>query len=100
MDRPFICKTLIVFIFILVLSPLVYAGVLSPNAYTTYYLQDKKKEKSKEKPDNTKKPDYKQEPNKPDIRKVPKSRKQGRPPVVKPKVKVKPKVIRPNIKRP
>lgn len=100
MDRPFICKFLLVFIFILVLGPLVYAGVLSPIDYTTYYLQEKKKDKSTEKPGDIKKPDHKQEPNKPDIRKVPKARKQGRPPVVKPKVKVKPKVIRPNIKRP
>lgn len=100
MDRSFICKALFIITFTLVLSPLVQAGVVYPNDYKSYYLQDEKKDKSKEKPGDTKKPDYKQEPNTPDIRKVPKSRKQGRPPVVKPKVKVKPKVIRPNIKRP
>lgn len=100
MDRPFIYKALFIFIFILVLSPLAQAGVLYPHDYASYYLQDEKKDKSKEKSGHPKKPDHKQEPNKPDIRKVPKARKQGRPPVVKPKVKVKPKVIRPNIKRP
>ena len=61
-----------------------------------YQRQDTKKDKSKEKPES------KPQPDKPDIREVPKARNQGRPPiVVKPNVKVKPiKVIRPNIKRP
>ena len=98
MDRPFIFKYLLMFTFILVLPLLVHANL----SYSSgYYLQDEKKEKTKENPDHNKKPDNKQEPNQPDIQKVPKARNQGRPPVViKPKIKVKPKVIRPNIKRP
>ncbi|MEQ7800366.1 hypothetical protein ABDJ41_11220 [Pedobacter sp. ASV1-7] len=86
------------FIFILVLPPLVRANLSYPIGYN---FQDEKKDKSKEQPIDNKKPDYKQEPNQPDIQKVPKARKQGRPPVViKPKIKAKPKVIRPKIKRP
>ncbi|SMC94482.1 hypothetical protein [Pedobacter africanus] len=62
--------------------------------------QDNKKEKRSEKAEPKEKPDQ-QEPVKPDIREVPKARKQSRPPVVKPNVKAKPiKVVRPNIKRP
>jgi hypothetical protein len=98
MDRPFIFKYLLMSIFILVLPSLVHAKLSSP---TGYDFQDEKKDKSKEKPIANRKPDNKQEPNRPDIQKVPKARKQGRPPVViKPKIKAKPKVIRPNIKRP
>jgi hypothetical protein len=99
MDRPFIFKYLLTSIIILVLPPLVRANLSYPIGY--HYFQDEKKDKSKEKPIDNKKPDNKQEPNRPDIQKVPKARKQGRPPVViKPKIKAKPKVIRPNIKRP
>lgn len=65
-----------------------------------YVWQDEKKEKRSEKPD-VKEKTGKQEPVKPDIREVPKARKQSRPPVVKPNVKAKPiKIVRPNIKRP
>ncbi|MDR6782802.1 hypothetical protein [Pedobacter africanus] len=94
MGRLFIFRTLLIAIFILTLYQT--AGASG----TAHTWQDEKKEKRGEKPDPKGKPDQ-QEPVKPDIREVPKARKQSRPPVVKPNVKAKPiKVIRPNIKRP
>ncbi|TKC60198.1 hypothetical protein FBD94_14905 [Pedobacter hiemivivus] len=63
--------------------------------------KDQLQDEGKQKPENKEKSNPKQAPNKPDIREVPKARKQSRPPVVKPNIKVKPiKVIRPKIKRP
>lgn len=106
MDRPFTFKVLLTSILILVLPALVWANASSitvPHLLTNNNLtdtvrqqqQDEKKDKSKEKQD------LKQQPEKPDIREVPKARKQSRPPVVKPNIKAKPvKVIRPKIKRP
>ena len=98
MNRPFIFKALLTFTlsapFLLWASVPMKKGNLIDTA--KYQLQDEKK-------DNKQKPDQKPEPNKPDIREVPKARKQARPPVVvvKPNIKVKPiKVIRPKIKRP
>ncbi|MGY3054137.1 hypothetical protein ACVWYG_002340 [Pedobacter sp. UYEF25] len=113
MDRSFIFRTLLTGIFILLLSPIVRAKVPTKMKTVTNSLekdfafrtdtakhqqQDKKKDKdksnSKEKPN--------QKPDKPDIKKVPKARKQTRPiVVVKPNIKVRPiKIIRPKIKRP
>lgn len=99
MDRPHIFRALLTTFFVIALLSVVQAAAsiktLSGDT-ANYQRQDEKKEKSRKKPDN------KQEPVKPDIREVPKARKQSRPPVVvKPKIKAKPiKVIRPNIKRP
>lgn len=94
MGRLFIFRTLLIAIFIMALHQT--AGASG----AVHRWQDEKKEKRGEKPDPKAKPDQ-QEPVKPDIREVPKARKQSRPPVVKPNVKPKPiKVIRPNIKRP
>jgi hypothetical protein len=119
MGRSFIFKTLLTVIFILMLSPLVRAGVPMKKEIiivrssqmkeftflidtARYQRQDEKKDKGKEQPNNKDKPDQKQEPDKPDIKEVPKARKQARPAiVVKPNIKVKPiKIMRPNIKRP
>jgi hypothetical protein len=105
MDRPFIFKTLLACVFILATPFLLWATVpmKEGNLMDTakYQLQDEKKDNSKQKPDNNDKPNDKSGPDKPDIREVPKARKQARPPVVKPNIKVKPiKVIRPKIKRP
>lgn len=92
MDRSLIFKVLL--FFILILPKWTSAGILAIDT-AGYNLQDEKKDKSKEKSDP------KQETAKPDISKVPKARKQSRPPVVKPNIKPKPiKIIRPNIKRP
>lgn len=105
MNRAFIFKILLTVIFILTLFPVVQASVPIEKILLTntanYQQQDEKNNKDKKKP-KTEKGDIKQEPNKPDIREVPKARKQSRPPVVvKPNIKAKPiKVIRPNIKRP
>ena len=69
-------------------------GFIFPTDTAKHQQQDKKKDKGEKKPN--------QKPDKPDIKKVPKARKQTRPiVVVKPKIKVRPiKIIRPKIKRP
>ena len=95
MERLYILRVLLTASFISALPLLALANRSFKQEFAaTYQQQDEKKDKSKEKPN--------QEPNKPDVREVPKARKQSRPPVVaKPKIKVKPiKVVRPNIKRP
>lgn len=116
MDKPVIFRILLTAVFIFILFPEVRAGlpvkkeaiaiahvlqnkVVLLTDTNRFQRQDEKKEK-KEKSDE--KTANKQEPNKPEIREVPKARKQSRPPVVvKPNIKVKTiKVIRPNIKRP
>lgn len=93
MYRSFIFRTLLTVIFSMVL-PLVVEAKNNHLVVLTDTVkvqpQDKKKEQSKEKPDH-----------KPNIKEVPKARKQSRPTVVKPIIKVKPiKIIRPNIKKP
>ncbi|TCK85521.1 hypothetical protein [Albibacterium bauzanense] len=111
MDRSFIFKALLSSILLLVLFPPAWANSLEGKTVAGYYLknnltpliveseylqQDDKQIKGKEKPGNN------QKPQQPDIKTVPKARKQPRPTVVaKPKVKPKPvKVVRPKIKKP
>lgn len=96
MDKPFTFKLLIGSTFIL-LFPVITLAYVSPEKTiagnsVSYQEQDPKKEKM----------ETKQVPDKPDIGKVPKARKQSRPPVVvKPNIKPKPvKIIRPKIKKP
>lgn len=110
MDRSFIFKTILSFFVLLVLFLPVRANTfieektiasyhvknnLTPLVVNEYQQQDDKQKKV-EKPDNN------QKPNQPDIKTVPKARKQPRPTVVaKPNVKPKPvKVVRPNIRKP
>lgn len=104
MNSAFIFKALLIFLFVLGLTPITQAKVFTKNEIITvanYLRQDDKKDKRQEKGNSKRKPDSKPTPNQPDIRKVPKARKQTRPPVIiKPKIKVKPKIVRPNIKRP
>ena len=104
MNSTFIFKALFSFLFIFGLAQITKAKVFTKNEIiivANYQGQDNQKDKKQEKPDNKRKPDHKQEPKQPDIRKVPKARKQTRPPVViKAKIKVKPRIVRPNIKRP
>ncbi|TKC06055.1 hypothetical protein [Pedobacter frigoris] len=60
--------------------------------------QEKKQEKTKEKKGEVVET---KETQKPDIKEVPKSRKQPKPSVVKPNVKVKPvKIVKPKIRKP
>ena len=111
MDRSFILKALLSSIVLLVLFLPVRANTLieektiagnhlknnlTPLVVVNEYLQQDDKQKKVKKPDNN------QKPNQPDIKTVPKARKQPRPTVVaKPNVKPKPiKVVRPNIRRP
>ncbi|TCC97810.1 hypothetical protein [Pedobacter hiemivivus] len=96
MDRPFIFKALLACVFILATPFLLWATVPMKEG-----KKDQLQDESKQKPENKEKPTNNPSPDKADIREVPKARKQARPPVVKPNIKVKPiKVIRPKIKRP
>jgi hypothetical protein len=98
MGRPFIFKTLLTSILILMLHPVVRADMPMKFLIDTarYGRQEDQKDKGKEKSDQ------KPVPDKPVIKEVPKARRQTRPPVVvKPNIKVKPiKIIRPRIKKP
>ena len=106
MDRPFMLKALLTSIFILVSPPLIWANASSTtvlhllkNNNLTDTVRQQQQDEKKDKPGEKQNP--KQQADKPEIREVPKARKQSRPPVVKPKVKAMPvKVIRPKIKRP
>jgi len=62
-------------------------------------LQDNQQQKGKKKPDD-KKPEVQEPEAKPEIKQVPKARRQLKPTVVKPVIKKPIKIIRPKIKKP
>lgn len=107
MNRPIFFQVLLIFIVSLLLPTILFAS--TANSVGTHALRDKQlvsiflPRQEKEKRDRKeKKQEPRQATEKPDIREVPKARRQTRPPVVvKPNIKPKPvKVIRPKIKRP
>ncbi|HET8828966.1 MAG TPA: hypothetical protein VFM79_06475 [Pelobium sp.] len=104
MNRIFISKTVLKWIFILLFPLSGWANVL-PSAKTvvidsTATPQKNNKESSKADQQEKQKPNT-PAPAKPGVKKVPKARKQARPKVIiKPNIKVKPKIIRPNVRKP
>lgn len=98
MKRSFIFVLLVTSVLVLVFPVLLRAGKPVTESSIVSSLQDKKKQDKK---NDTKKDNGDQKPDQPEVKEVPKSRKQERPTVVpKPNAKVKPvKVNRPKIKK-
>ena len=72
--------------------------LIAVNDSIPYQKQDDKKEKNKESKQDTKQVGKDVEP---EIKQVPKARRQAKPTVIKPVIKVKPiKIVRPKIKKP
>jgi hypothetical protein len=100
MPRSFISRTCVASILIMVFPVLVWAQqhAVEPPVLNQQEKKQEEKQQDSRKSGKNEKPD----PDKPDIKEVPKARKQSRPEVVvKPNIKVKPiKIIRPKIRRP
>lgn len=97
MGSTFIFRTLLNIILILLLPISLWAITPMYDKEVRDSLSRQQQEKEKKKSEDKGKP----EQNIPDIREIPKAKKQSRPVIVKPNIKGKPiKVIRPKIKRP